>query len=329
MNHSYPQQDSWADIMSSDSVPKQARTPKICVVGSANMDLLSRVPRLPRMSETLVGSAFHMGCGGKGSNQAAMAAKLGAQVTMVVKLGRDPLGEITFQNYKNLGIDVSYVYWDEKHFSGVAPIFVDEQGNNSIVIVPGANMALTPREVAEAKDTIRAADVIVCQLESPIDCTLEAFKIAKSADIPTILNPAPAMLLPDELFSLSDIVVPNEIEAESLTGMPISTLKDIEDAAKKLISRGPRTVIITLGENGALLATHEMVTHIPARKVSVVDTTGAGDAFVGSLACFLGEGQPLEKAVRNANVVASVSVTKTGTQVSFPTRDEVKGLITD
>jgi len=313
--------------MSSDSVPEQARTPKICVVGSANMDLLSRVPRLPRMSETLVGSAFHMGCGGKGSNQAAMAAKLGAQVTMVVKLGRDPLGEITFQNYKNLGIDVSYVYWDEKHFSGVAPIFVDEQGNNSIVIVPGANMALTTKEVAAAGGAIRAANVVICQLETPIECALETFRIAKSAEVTTILNPAPAMPIPDELYRLSDIVAPNEIEAESLSGLTVRTLRDAEEAAKKLLSRGSRTAVITLGENGALLVTRERATHIPARKVPIVDTTGAGDAFVGSLACFLGEGQPIERAIRNANAVASVSVTRTGTQASFPTRAEVKDLI--
>jgi len=303
------------------------RRPKICVVGSANMDLLSRVPRLPKMGETLVGHSFHMGCGGKGSNQAVMAAKLGAEVTMVVKLGRDALGNMTFENYRSLGIDVQHVHWDAEHFSGVAPIFVDDQGNNSIIIVPGANMALTPEEVANASGAIRAADVVVGQLEVPIECTLEAFRIAKTAAVLTILNPAPAMPLPDELYQLCDIVAPNEIEAELLTGVSVATQEGTEEAARTMIERGSSTAIITLGEKGALLVNQGRVTYIPGRKVKVVDTTGAGDAFIGSLACFLGERQPIEVAVRNANAVASVSVTKIGTQSSFPTRDEVKNLI--
>ena len=163
-----------------DAVQKRNfKPPKVCVVGSANMDLLSRVLRLPRMGETLIGKSFHMGCGGKGSNQAAMAAKLGAEVAIVTKLGRDPLGELTFKNYQDLGIDTCHVHWDPRTFSGVAPIFVDDEGNNSIIIVPGANMTLTCAEVHEAAELIRSADVLVCQLEIPIDCTKEAFRIAR------------------------------------------------------------------------------------------------------------------------------------------------------
>jgi ribokinase len=298
-------------------------------VGSANMDLLSKVPRLPKMGETLVGHSFHMGCGGKGSNQAAMAAKLGAEVTMVVKLGRDPLGEITFKNYQDLGIDTRHVRWDEEHFSGVAPIFVDDEGSNMIVIIPGANMALSPREVNEAGEAIRSADIVICQLEIPIESTLEAFRIAKGAGVLTILNPAPAMPIPDELFQLSDIAAPNEIESEFLTGMPVGTLEEAEEAARVLLSRGPRAIIITLGERGALLSDEKSKVHVPGLKVKTVDTTGAGDAFIGSLAYFLGESRSLQKAVERANVVASMSVTKVGTQASFPTRDEVKHLMAD
>jgi len=291
------------------------------------MDLLSRVPRLPRMGETLIGNSFHMGFGGKGSNQAAMAAKLGAEVAIVTKLGRDPLGELTFKNYKDLGIDTRHVHWDSRTFSGVAPIFVDDEGNNSIVIVPGANMTLTCAEVDEAAELIKSADALICQLEIPIECTKEAFRIAKEADVLTILNPAPAMPLPDELFKLCDIVVANEIEAETLTGIPVNDLRAAEAAAIALRARGPRASIVTLGQGGALLVDEEGPYHVKARQVHVVDTTGAGDAFVGSLACFLGERQPLRTAVMNANAVASLSVTRIGTQTSFPSRAEVEPLL--
>lgn len=304
------------------------RHPKICVVGSANMDLLCKVPRLPKLGETLVGHYFHMGCGGKGSNQAAMAAKLGAQVTMVAKLGRDSFGEITFNNYQNLGIDTRNVFWDEQHLSGVAPIFVDDQGHNMIVIVPGANMALTADDVRKASDSIRTAGAVVCQLEIPVESTLEAFRIAKAAGRRTILNPAPAVAVPDELLKLSDVAAPNETEAEFLTGMPVETLEEAEVAAKALLRRGPSAVIITLGERGALLLDGKNVTHVPAVNVKPVDTTGAGDAFIGSLAYFLGEARPLREAVERANAIAAVSVMKVGTQVSFPTRDEVAHLMT-
>jgi len=279
------------------------------------------------MGETLIGESFHMGCGGKGSNQAAMAAKLGAEVTIVTKLGRDPLGEITIRNYQKLGIDTRHVHWDSQSFSGVAPIFVDDKGNNSIIIVPGANMALTCEEVAEASEVIRGADVVVCQLEIPIEATKETFRLAKAADVLTILNPAPALTLPDELFQLSDIVVPNEVEAEALTGLSVSNIQEAEAAAITLRSRGARACIITLGEKGALLVDKEGPYHVPARQVHVVDTTGAGDAFVGSLAYFLGAGQRLRTAVTNANAVSSVSVTRVGTQVSFPSRKEVEHLL--
>jgi len=302
---------------------------KICVVGSANVDLLCKLPRMPKMGETLIGSSFHLNCGGKGSNQAAMAAKLGADVTMVTKLGRDPLGEMAFRNYQNLGIDTRHVYWDEAHFTGVAPIFVDEAGRNMIVIFPGANLTLTPKEVREASDVICAADVVVCQLEIPVECSLEAFRIARDAGVRTILNPAPAMpAIPQELLQLCDIVAPNETEAEILTGMTVATLKEAQAAGSVLLVRGPHAVVITLGERGALLLNGKDVAHVPSVKVRAVDTTGAGDAFVGSLAFFLGEGSQLRQAVERSNAVAALSVMKVGAQASFPSREEVERLIT-
>lgn len=297
--------------------------PRICVVGSSNIDLISRVPRLPNLGETLVGRSFQIGYGGKGANQAVMAAKLGAQVAMVTKLGRDVFGEGTLNNYREQGIDTTYVMFDDARSSGVAPIFVDDNAQNFIVIVPGANDALLPSDVQMAQDAIRAANIVVCQLEVPTETALEAFRLAKSANVITILNPAPAAPLPDELLKLCDICAPNETETELLTGSPVRTIADAKAAARKLQARGPKTVILTLGERGALVLNEGMAEYLPAVQVNAVDPTGAGDAFIGSLAVFVGEGRPLGESVRRANAVAALSVTHLGTQVSFPQRAAV------
>lgn len=299
-----------------------AKQPKICVVGSSMIDLISKVPRLPKLGETLVGRSFHLGYGGKGANQAVMAAKLGARVTMVNKVGRDVFGEGTLGNYREQGIDTTHVMFDESRFSGVAPIFVDDNAQNFIVIVPGANLGLLPADVQKAAEVILAADILICQLEILSETTLEAFRIAKSGNVRTILNPAPAASIPDELLQLSDICAPNETETELLTGQPVGTMAEAEAAARKLLPRGTRTVILTLGERGALLVDEDTVESIPAVKVDAVDPTGSGDAFIGSLAVFLGEGLSMSNAIRRANAVAALSVTRIGTQVSFPKRVE-------
>jgi len=296
--------------------------PKICVVGSSMIDLISKVPRLPKLGETLVGRSFHLGYGGKGANQAVMAAKLGAQVTMVNKVGRDVFGEGTLKNYQEQGIDTTHVMFDDSRFSGVAPIFVDDNAQNFIVIVPGANSGLSPADVQSARQVILDSDILICQLEVPMETTLEAFRVAKSGNVRTILNPAPAAPIPDELLQLADIFAPNETETELLTDLPVGTLGEAEAAARKLLSRGTKTVILTLGERGALLVDVDTVENVPAVKVDAVDPTGAGDAFVGSLAVYLGEGLPLQDAIRRANAVAALSVTRIGTQVSFPKRAE-------
>jgi ribokinase len=302
--------------------------PKICVVGSSMIDLISTVPRLPKLGETLVGSSFHLGYGGKGANQAVMAAKLGAHVTMVNKVGRDVFGEGTLKNYQEQGIDTTHVLFDESRFSGVAPIFVDNNAQNFIVIVPGANLGLSPTDVQRANDVILGSDILICQLEIPVDTTLEAFRIAKTGGVRTILNPAPAAPIPDELLELSDICAPNETETELLTGLPVETLTQAEAAARKLLSRGTKTVILTLGERGALLVDQNTVENIPAVKVEAVDPTGAGDAFIGSLAVYLGEGLSLREAIQRANAVAALSVTRIGTQVSFPQRFDADDFLT-
>lgn len=303
--------------------------PTICVVGSSNIDLIARVPRLPTLGETLIGHSFHMGYGGKGANQAVMAVKLGARVTMVTRVGRDVFGEGTLKNYNDHGIDTRHVRFDEERFSGVAPIFVDDKANNVIVIVPGANMGLTAADVRAASDAILAADVLCCQLEIPIETTLEAFQIARSGGVRTILNPAPAMPLPDELLRLTDICAPNEVEIEQLTGRRAATLPEAEDAARELLARGPAAVVLTMGDRGVLLLDAEGARHMPAVTVEAVDPTGAGDAFIGSLAVFIGEGCNLREATRRAVAVASLSVTRIGTQVSFPDRGQADAFLAE
>jgi ribokinase len=304
-----------------------ANVPKICVVGSSNIDLISKVPRLPMLGETLTGHSFQIGYGGKGANQAVMAARLGAQVTMVTKVGRDVFGEGTVVNYREQGIDTQHVLFDESRFSGVAPIFVDDYAQNFIVIVPGANLGLSPSDVRAARGAIQAADLVVCQLEVPVETTLEAFRIAKAGGRRTVLNPAPAAPLPDELLQLTDICAPNETETELLTGLPARTAAEAEAAARALRTRGPAVVILTLGERGALVVDGDSVEHVPALRVAAVDPTGAGDAFIGSLAVYLGEGLPLHEAVLRANAVAALSVMRVGTQVSFPIRSDADAFL--
>lgn len=297
---------------------------KVCVVGAANIDLISYVPRLPRMGETLHGTRFHMGFGGKGANQAVMAAKLGGDVVMVTKLGRDIFGENTLANFRSFGIATEHVHFTDRAFSGVAPIAVDSQGHNAIIIVTGANDLLTADEIEAARPAIRASQVLVCQLEIPLAATLAALRVARQEGVRTIFNPAPAQPnLPDELYTLSDIFCPNESETELLTGQPVSTLAQCEAAARVLLGRGAGMVVLTLGERGSLLVSPHETVHVPGVAVAPVDSTGAGDAYVGSLAYFLAGGKPLVEALRRANHIAAISVQASGTQTSFPTAAEL------
>jgi len=305
------------------------QVPNICVVGSANMDLIARVPRLPRLGETLHGHSFHLVYGGKGANQAVMAAKLGAHVSMVARVGHDVFGEGMSRNFQSLGIDTTHVIVDADHSSGVAPIFVDDHAQNVIVIIAGANGALAPADVQAARQTILDSSAVVCQLEVPIETSLEAFRVAKSGGVCTILNPAPAAELPAELLALTDICAPNETETEILTGLPVRTQEEAVAAAHVLLRRGLQTVIITMGERGVLYVDAQTTMHLDALKVNAVDPTGAGDSFIGSLAVYLGEGLPMPQAIRRANAVAALSVTRIGAQVSFPTRAEVDAFLAE
>jgi ribokinase len=299
-----------------------ANSPHICVVGSCNIDLTFRTARLPAPGETLAGSACQLGFGGKGANQAVAAARLGAQVSMIGKVGDDVFGEQTLANFRTEIIDATYVSITRGHSTGVAAILVDDAARNAILVVPGANHELSPGDVQRAEAAIRSADILLCQLEVPSATVVEAFRIAKSAGVRTILNPAPAASLPDELFKLTDWCIPNETEIEQLTGRPASTLEQAAQAAKALLARGPSVVIVTCAHQGSLVAQADNVEHIPSISVQAVDTSGAGDAFIGSLALFSAEGMPLREAVRRANHVAALSVTRPGTQASFPNRRE-------
>jgi ribokinase len=305
------------------------RTPSVAVVGACNIDLISYVPRMPALGETLHGTRFQIGFGGKGANQAVMAAKLGAAVTMISKVGRDVFGENTLKNFQAFGINTRHVQTTGDAFSGVAPIAVDPQGRNSIIIVTGANDLMTVAEVEAARAEIAAADVLVCQLEAPLEVTLAALRLAREAVVRTIFNPAPAKSdLPEEIYHHTDILCPNESEAELLTGMSVSSIEHCQASARELLRRGAGAVVLTLGERGCLVATSDSMTHLTAEKVNAIDSTGAGDAFVGSLAYFLAAGQTLSDAAKKACAIATKSVLRAGTQSSFPSREELAEVFT-
>lgn len=257
-----------------------------------------------------------------------MAARLGAEVFAVVKLGSDQFGESTVRNFEEQGVDTSHVTFDEEASSGVAPIMVEERtGQNRIIVVPGANATLSTEDVAAAADAISRSDVVICQLETPLAATTAAFKLAReTGSAVTILNPAPAAELTEEVLQLTEVLVPNESEAEALTGLPVDTPSGALEAARALRSRGPANVVVTMGERGAVGVDAEGEEfQVEAERVQAVDTSGAGDAFVGSLAYFLGVGLSLQGAVDRACRIATRSVLKHGTQSSFPGREELAG----
>ena len=297
---------------------------QIVVVGACMIDLISYVPRFPQMGETLHGTEFRMGYGGKGANQAIMAAKLGSKVVMVSKVGDESFGAGTLENFKKNGVSTNFVYKSKEEFSGVAPIFVTPKGENSIVIVSGSINKLTAMEIEKASNEIKQSSYLICQLEIEVELSLIALRLAKKLGVSTILNPAPARSsLPEEIYKLTDIFCPNESEAELLTGKKINSMTDIEEMAKQFVTAGAKSVIITLGENGCYVLSNGVGKHISANKVSVVDSTGAGDAFVGALAHFLDLGIDIFESAKRASAVATISVQGKGTQSSFPERDQL------
>jgi ribokinase len=300
-----------------------AKTPRICVIGSANVDLTFRMPRLPRAGETLAGRSLHMGMGGKGANQAVAAARLGAQVTFVARVGNDAFGAEAVRCYRAEGIDTAFVQHDAHCATGTAAIVVDDQAENCILYVPGANASLTPDDVRKASAAIQSADIVLCQLETPVASTLEAFHLARNAGVMTVLTPAPVMDVPEHLLQLCDLCVPNKTEMEHLAGTSIDTPDSAHVAAAMLQAHGVNFVAMTWGRNGALLVDEAGALHIPAVQVEAVDPTGAGDAFTAALAVSLAEGATLREAAHRATFVAALTVTRPGAQTAFPSLAEV------
>jgi ribokinase len=294
-----------------------AKRPRIAVIGSANIDLTTFTEKFPKAGETIFGQKFDLGFGGKGANQAVASRLCGADVFMVARVGSDLFGPATIQNFKKLGIDATHVKQIEGVSSGVAPIFVEPNGQNRIWVVKGANDLLKPADVDDAADLLKTVDCMVLQFEIPLETVYYSVSFARKNGIRCIVNPAPAQPVDMNALAGLDYFVPNESEAETITGMPVRNVDEAKKCAEKLLSGAVKRVIITLGANGSLLAGREGMEHIAAFNVKSVDSTGAGDAFIGSFAVFLGEGLPEREAVRRANLYAGLSTTGIGTQKSF------------
>lgn len=310
---------------------RNSRTPKVTVVGSLNIDLVCHATKRPDKGETLIGDAFDIFTGGKGFNQATAAARLGAEVTLIGSVGADSFGEMLLIATENEHIDSRFVRKCTDTGTGVATIVVEPDGDNSIIVVPRANMALTTTDIDAAADCISDADVLLLQLETPIAASEHAAAIAKAHGTTVILNPAPAQPLPDSLLASVDILTPNQSETEFLSGMQVSNDEEARNAAEVLRARMVDTttsaVVLTLGKQGALILTSRTSERIPAFSVDAVDTTGAGDAFCGALATALASGETLGEAIAFANAAGAVAVTVIGATPSMPTRAKVDLLI--
>jgi ribokinase len=291
--------------------------PRIAVVGSANVDLTTFTDRFPKPGETIFGQRFDLGFGGKGANQAVAARLCGAEVFMVARVGNDLFGPATIENFKKFGIDATHVKQVEGLSSGVAPIFVEPSGQNRILVVKGANDASKPADVDAASDMLKRADCIVLQFEIPLETVYYTVAFAQKHKIRCVVNPAPGQPVDMNALAGLDYFIPNESEAETITGIPVRNIEDAKKCAVKLTSGGIRRIIITLGSNGSLVAGADATEHVPAFPVKSIDSTGAGDAFIGSFAVFLAEGVPEREAIRRANLYAGLSTTGVGTQKSF------------
>jgi ribokinase len=291
------------------------------------MDLVVKSPRIPAVGETILGEDFIMTPGGKGANQAVAAAKLGAEVYFIAKLGEDVFAEQSLNNFKKEGVNTKYVIQTEEAPSGVALITVDDAGNNVIVVAPGANQMLSPEDVKKAKSSIVSSGALVTQLEIPLETVEFAAQSANDSAVPFILDPAPAQKLSPELLKIVDVLTPNETEAQILTDIEVKDEDSACTAVKKLLEYGVKSVILTMGAKGFLLADNNGMEFVPAVKVNAIDATAAGDAFTGSLAVGLAQGKTLADAALFANYVAALSVTKMGAQSSMPTREAVESFI--
>lgn len=300
---------------------------KVCVLGSINMDLVIKVKDMPKVGETILSKSFEKIAGGKGANQAVAAKRCGNEVSMIGKIGLDDNGKALKRLLEEDEIDTSLIFEDEKNPTGMAMITVDENSDNSIIVISGSNMKINESEIEKSREKIKNSDILISQFETPEDMTIKAFNIAKENGKITILNPAPAKEIKKELLKVTDIIIPNETEAELLTGIKVNDLDTAKLAGKKLLESGVKFAIITLGEKGAAIINNERAELVKAFKVNAVDTTAAGDSFIGGLSSKLNINdlnfENLIKAVTFGNKVSSIAVQREGAQPSIPTLEEV------
>lgn len=301
----------------------------ICVLGSINMDLVLRVDRMVKPGETILSKSFQKISGGKGANQAVAAKRLGANVCMISSVGNDENGYEIVEALKKDNINVDNINYSKSNPTGMAIITVDNIGNNSIIVIPGANMELDENLIAKLEQVIKNSKILVAQFETPIEATIKAFRIAKENGVVTVLNPAPAKSIPEELLEITDIIAPNETEAFELTNIQVKDEESIRKASNKFLEKGVKFVIITLGEKGAAVVDKDKLSIIPAYKVKAVDTTAAGDSFIGALTSklvnsYVIDFDTVENSIKFANKVSSIVVQKPGAQPSLPYLEEVK-----
>ena len=300
------------------------RRPVVVVLGSVNMDVVVTAARLPLPGETIAGDELHLTPGGKGANQAVAAARLGAEVRMVGRVGADAFGPMLLQGLETYGIDASRVASDPDSSSGTALILLDADRENRIVAVYGANMRCDEAQVRETQSALDGADCLLLQLEVPLEVSLAAARIAREKGVPVILDPAPASDLPNETYALVDVLTPNQTEAAALVLHPVDEVAQGLAAARELVRRGVETAIVKLGERGAVYVSGDSSDHVPAFDVEAVDTVAAGDAFGGALGVALAEGRDLAAAVRFASAAGAAAVTRPGAQTAMPSRGEVE-----
>ena len=302
------------------------RAKKIVVVGSCNTDMVIKADRLPVPGETILGGTFFMNPGGKGANQAVAAARMGGNVTLISKTGNDVFGKQSVMLYTAENIKTDYIFSDPKHPSGVALITVDAQGENCIVVASGANASLSPSDIDKASTEIESSDLILMQLEIPIETVEYVAEKAQKKDIKVILNPAPARVLSDNLLKNLYIIIPNKSEAEILSGIKVTDIESAKLAANIISSKGVNIVVITLGSQGALIKEYDDFLFVDALKVEALDTTAAGDTFCGAVCVGLSEGKSILESVKLAARAAAITVTRMGAQSSIPYRSELSSL---
>lgn len=301
---------------------------KICVIGSLNMDLVLKINDIPKVGETILSKSYEKIAGGKGANQAIAAKRCGADVSMIAKIGKDENGKILREKLKEENIDVTCIFKDDQDPTGLALIMVNKNGNNSIVVVPGSNMNITDKEIDNSISKIINSDILIAQFETNENMTLKSFQKAKEFNKTTILNPAPAKKIDEKLLKLTDIIIPNETEAEILTGIKINSIDDAKKAGEFFLNKDVKFSVITLGEKGALIVGRNFYELVHAFKVNAVDTTAAGDSFIGALSSKLNfknlNRETLKDAVSFGNKVSSITVQRKGAQPSIPYLEEIK-----